>query len=810
MKEELGRRIGVNKTVVGKLSRQTGVRRSPVLASLLLSAMCFFLVWLPQGAKAAPSVLQDIKITTKAGAIHVDFDLGVPLNYVKHFPQAVGEILQIQLSVTTELNREIHKEIRQGGDLAPPPGNEQLLIYVTYEEGVPGGPYLTLRFAKPVSFSVEAGDNPSKLTVVIRDDQEKTQEEREEVADASSPTPEVASEGLEISIKTLQEQVFNQAEKSEKKLDQKVAERNQQQKSTAVRRKKPANVAKNKVDVGQLLAKARQALTFGDNSGAIQLLRSIAAMPENEHTQDARELVGLALERSNQIPRAKFEYKKYLKIYKKGEGPVRVQQRLTALQSIISDKRKKLRRSTRSKKGSNYSVFGRWSQAYSTRFQQRRPENDDDVAEDIVLTRRTDSHLTIRGRYRTEERNVQAVFTGNHSYDLIDSTETEQRISSLYLDYDAFKDGYYTILGRQRVRNSGIFGRFDGVIGGYDVLPWMRTNVFFGTPVEFNDDRDLDRRFWGLKLDIGKRNDPVNINVYLVDQTVDGFNDRNAVGAGFRYSDKEHTVFGLLDYDVLFNEVNLFNVRWGWKYFEKSRLNLSFNRRRLLFLTSALNSQPLGTSMSTLVSEFGEDDVRQLAEDRTSESDTITIGNNYQFNRDTQLNVDLSIFSSSGTVDRLDIARPVGCIRDNGTSGIDSAACSIKPVFGAPGTSNQYTLSAQMIAGNLFAERDLYVFGLRLSSFDSYDDITLFSNARLPPINRWKPRPRLNLSYRDITEGQFLGTRIAIGPSVKVDYAWKKEWVFEFELGVEFVEYSNVNIDDEVRQNIRIGYNYTF
>ena len=792
------------------------------MLAVVLSLMCLFLIGVPHVVFASQTVLQDIKIVPKEDETYVDFDLGIPLNYVKHFPQAVGEILQIQLLVDTELNRDIHKEIRQGADLAPPPGNKQLLVYVTYEEGVPGGPYLTLRFAKPVSFRVEAGDSLTSLTVIIKDDQAEKPGSTavaatEDASDPKETTPEPAvtppSNVPEISLKTLREQVFNQAKKSEEKLDQKVTAKAEENKPDTGRKgsgRDPKN-KKDAVDVGQLLAKARQALTFGDNDGAIQLLRKIITKGESEHTQDARELVGLALERSNQIPRAKFEYKKYLKIYKEGDGPIRVQQRLTALQSIISDKRKKLRRSTRSKQGDSYSVFGRWSQAYSTRFQQRIPENDDQRVgtEDIVLTRRTDSHLTLRGRYRTEERNVQAVFTGNHSYDLIDSTETEHRISSLYLDYDVFKHGYYTILGRQRVRNSGVFGRFDGIIGGYDVLPWMRANAFFGTPVEFNDDRGLDKGFWGFKLDIGKRNDPININVYMVDQTVDGFNDRNAVGAGLRYSDKEHTVFGLLDYDVLFNEVNLFNVRWGWKYLEKSRLNVSFNRRRLLFLTSALNNQPINATISTMVAEFGIEGVRQLAKDRTSESDTLTIGNSYQFDRDNQFNVDLTMFSSSGTVDRLDIARPVGCIDQ--TNGVDSSQCTdIRPVVGAPGTGNQYTLSAQLIAGNLFAERDLYVFGLRVSAFDSYDDISIFSNARLPGINRWKPRPRLNLSYRDIVSGQFPGTRIALEPSIKVDYAWKKEWIFEFELGMEFVEYSNPGTDDEVRQNIRIGYNYTF
>ena len=137
-------------------------------------------------------------------------------------------------------------------------------------------------------------------------------------------------------------------------------------------------------------------------------------------------------------------------------------------------------------------------------------------------------------------------------------------------------------------------------------------------------------------------------------------------------------------------------------------------------------------------------------------------------------------------------------------------------VPGAPSTGNQYTLSAQWISGNLFAQRDLYVFGTRFSKFDSYNDITLFANARMPDIDNWKPRPRITISNRSfncsesVSSSCISGTRIAIAPSIKVDYAWKKYWVFDMELGFEIVEYSDVDVNDEVRQNVRIGYNYNF
>lgn len=800
------------------------LRRKQRLASFALTifASLVFVFLVPQ-AYAAKVALKDIKIDGTDSGVKINFEFGLPLRYVRHFPQTSGEILQIQL-VAEQPGSGIHKEVKQGEQLATAGGQEQLLVYVTYEEGVPGGPYLTLRFARPVEFSIDAGDDTARLAIKVEDTLfggvARSEAEGDAQADAGADVAAPASKPAvpEISMRALEEQVFKQAEKSEKVLDERKDQvqeekpKDEQQAATpAPKPPKPVRKQDKASDeVSELMAKARQALTFGDNEGAIQLLRKVIAMPENEHTQDARELVGLALERSNQIPRAKFEYKKYLKIYKEGEGPTRVRQRLAALQSIITEKRQKLRRAKRTEEGQSYTVFGRMSQAYSARFQQREPENDDDRvgSEDLVLTRRVDSNFTVRGRYRTTERNVQAIFTANHTLDLIDSEETEARVSALYLDYDVFKHGYYSKIGRFRERNSGIFGRIDGAIAGYDVLPWMRASAFLGSPVELNDDRDLDKNAWGFKIDIGKRNDPVNMNLYMVRQTADDYDDRNAVGIGMRYNDKEMTLFGTMDYDVLFDEINLLNLRWGWSYLENSKLNITYNRRQLLFFNSALRSQPLGATLDDLVAFLGnEDEVRQLAKDRTSLDETITIGNSYQFDRDNQLNVDLTAFSSSGTVDRFDLNNPADCqITGN---------CQLNNVEGAPATGNQYSLSGQFIAGNLFAERDLYVFGLRMSNFDTYNDITTFVNARLPDFGLWKPRPRLTASYRKFKDDEdrpssATGNRKSIAPSVKVDYAWKREWIFDFEIGFEWVQYSDERFDDEVHQNIRIGYNYSF
>jgi len=779
--------------------------------------LVLFLCLLSVSVSAEAQVIKDIKLEAQGQNTKVVFDFGIPLHYVRHFPTKAGEILQIQLLIDSETGHQVQKEIRQGSDLSPPPGLDPLLVYVTYEDGVPGGPYLTLRFVRPVSFEVDAGDSLSSLSVVIRDDQarhplakstpqQKAQQESKLSASGIPSVPPAKGE-IPITMEALKEQVFKEKPSAE----QPKPEASAPEQAAAPEATQTKGESK-KDEVGELMAKARQALTFGDNEGAIQLLRRVIAMPESEYTQDARELIGLAFERANHIPQAQFEYKKYLKLYKEGEGATRVAQRLQALQSLDTEQPKKLRKTVR-KDQDVFTVFGRLSQSFLTRYEQRQPDSsvNNATSEDVVLTRRVDSFLSLRGRMRAEDRNLQAVFTGSHAWDTMDDTNTEFRVSQFYLDYDVFSQGYYTILGRQQVRNSGVFGRFDGIIAGYDFLPFMRGHVYFGKPVQLYDDREIDREFWGLKVDIGNRNDALNINLYSVNQTADGFADRQAFGAGVRYTDKTMTLFGLADYDFLFNELNLFNVRWVWKYFDNSKLNVSYNRRQLLFVTSALNNQPLTTTLQDVVDLLSEDGARQLAKDRTSMSETFDIGNSYQFNRDNQLSVDLLVFKSSGTVTRNDLAYPTtlgGCAPVVPNAIQD---CVMINVAGLPDTGNQYTLSAQWISGNLFAQQDLYVFGTRLTQYDAYNDINLFTNVRLPSINSWRLSPRLNLIYRAFSKDSATeGTMSSIAPSISVSYLWKKVWSFDMDFGVEVVQYTDPSFDDQIRENIRIGYNYSF
>jgi len=715
--------------------------------------LCLFFAAVP--GMASQIMLDEIKIRKTDEATIIDVLFGLPLEYLKHFPQKRGEILQIQLKLDSDEKRELHKEVREGGELLTPEGKSSELVYVTYEEGVPGGPYLTLRFSSQVQFEVSQGPDRKSLRVVIKHEQ--------------PALPEDTASG-----------------------------KGKGQKGKA-----------SSVDL--MMAKARQAITFGNNKGAIELLRKILRLPENEHTQQANELLGLALERDKQIPRAKYEYKKYLKRYPEGEAAERVKQRLAALRESRLRAKRKLRRSTATRRKNQLTTFGRFTQAYSEYYLDRELEGDAEAQEQELQQKLLSSFFSIKSRYRGKDRTLQAIFNASHTYDFLagdpgreDDDKNDTDIRRFYLDVDDRLYGYMGRFGRQTSRNGGVFGTFDGMIAGYRVAPQWVVSAMLGEPIirTFNDVETSKKFFYGVKADVESKNKKIGSNLFFVQQEVDGILDRQAIGGDIRFARKGLSLFGLLDFDVLYSEMSLFNMRVGWNYTESNKLNFSYNRRNLVMTSQALNGMTGIETIDELLDYLPESEIRRIAKERTQVNQTLTIGNSYQLSKDRQLNADVTLLQTSGMpegINPLKEQQRQDEIAQTGSSSIDPT------VFGAEATGVQYIYSLQWISSNTFVSRDLYVLGLRYSDFDTYSDTSTFINARIPVFKKWRTGLRLNVSKRDSTT---FGKRTTISPVVKLNYRLSRAWSFDSDVGMDFVD--NVDQPDEQRLRLRLSYAYTF
>lgn len=727
-----------------------------------MARVCLLFVLLITPGWAAQVVLDEVQIKDVGQTTVVDVLFGLPLEYIKHFPQKAGEIVQIQLRLESKEQRALHKEVREGGELHSPAGKDSVLVYVTYEEGVPGGPYLTLRFTQQVTFEVTQGVDRKSLRVIV---------ERDEPV----PIPKMTNAG---SSQT------GQAKKTKS----------------------------GSIDL--MMAKARQAITFGDNKGAINLLRKIIRAPKSEHTRQANELLGLALERDKQIPRAKFEYKKYLKRYPEGEGTERVKQRLASLRDLRIKAKRKLRRSKTTRRKNQFITFGRFTQAYSEYYLDRDLDPAAELLEEELQQQLLSTHFSVKSRYRGKNRTVQGIFNASHRYDFLagnagreDDDKSEGDIRRMYLDVDDRVYGYMGRFGRQTSRNGGVFGTFDGAIAGYHLRPRWMVSVMAGKPVirTFNDAKISETVFYGIKADVESADKKLGSNQFFVQQEVDGILDRQAVGGDVRYAQKGLSIFGLVDYDVMYGELSLLNVRIGWSYAASNKLNFSYNRRNLMLTSRALNGMTGIATIDELRGYLSESEIRRIAKERTTVNETLTIGNTYQLSKTRQINTDITLLQTSGIPEGIN---PLKLQEKLAADPLDPAdpRHNIDPtVFGSDSTGLQFIYSLQLIASNTFVKRDLYVLGLRRSDFDTYSDTSAFINARIPLYKKWRTGLRMNVSKRDSAS---FGKRTTISPVVKFNYRLSRAWSFDSDIGMDFVD--NVGQPDEVRRRMRLSYSYTF
>ncbi len=733
-------------------------RRESIFSGILLLSL--LLVVMP--GRAAQAVLDEIKIKETNGTTVIDVLFSLPLEYLKHFPQKTGEILQIQLGPKKKKRRKLHKEVREGGELLLPTGKNPVLVYVTYEEGVPGGPYLTLRFSQKVSFGISQGPDRKSLRVTVKREKVTATEKAGQVNESSAgQTKRSGSDNADL-----------------------------------------------------MMAKARQAITFGNNKGAIDLLRKIIRAPKNKHARQANELLGLALERDQQVSRARYEYKKYLKRYPEGEGADRVRQRLTSLRDSRVKAKQKLRRSKVMRRKNRFITFGRFTQAYSEYYLDRELETDAEALEKELQQQLLSTHFSIKSRYRGKDRTVQGVFNSSYIYDLLagdpgreNDEKDDADIRRMYVDVEDRIYGYNGRFGRQTSRNGGVFGTFDGAIAGYHMAPEWVVSAMAGKPVTrtFSDVETSEKFFYGIKADVESTDKKLGSNQFFVQQEVDGILDRQAVGGDVRYAEKGLSVFGLIDYDVLYSELSLFSLRVGWNYSESNKLNFSYNHRNLVLTSQALNGMTGIETIDELRNHLPESEIRRIAKERTQLNQTLTIGNTYQYSKDRQLNADVTMLHTSGVPEGINPLKLQELLAADPLDPTDPRHNIDPVVFGSEATGVQFIYSLQFISSNTFVERDLYVLGLRRSDFDTYTDVSAFINARVPLYKKWRTGLRLNVSKRDSAS---FGKRTTISPVIKFNYRLSRAWSFNSDIGMDFVD--NLSQPDEVRRRLRLSYSYTF
>ncbi|MCG6936711.1 MAG: hypothetical protein LJE83_00870 [Gammaproteobacteria bacterium] len=554
----------------------------------------------------------------------------------------------------------------------------------------------------------------------------------------------------------------------------------------AVRPKPAAKVNQSSLSdekLKSLMVRANTEFKNEDYSAAVRYLTAVIASGQNQYSREALELLGLARQRKGQNSHAVAIYEQYLAAYPEGEGADRVRQRLAGLLTATRAGKEKIDMKTVETRN-EIDTYGSISQYY-----WHNITSTDDIGS-ITTQSQLISYLDVTTLQKTSRFDHRYQFTADHSYDFeTDRDSSELRFIDTYYEVAHRKTGNSGKIGRQSLRIGGILKRFDGLSGGYQITPDMRINALAGYSVDVNnkDSINTDKGFYGFIFETGTFLDHWNMNVFYIDQSYSGLQDSQGIGSEVRYRDSKTAAFGMIDYDLFYNEINIIQLN----------ANLILDHGRTVYVNAYMRKAPLLATSNALIGQaaasidelktvYNIEQIHQLAEDRTADSQLITVGGSQSLSKKFDLTGDVTLSRTDGTV----------------ASG---------GVAATPGTGTDLLLSAQLVGNNLLRKNDTGVLGVRYYDMDSSNTISLIANTRFPINREWRINPRLQYDIRNFSADDRSQKKIRL--LLRSDYRYLKQARFDFELGYDTISDDfNVNGQSLSNDNLHfmMGYRYDF
>lgn len=529
----------------------------------------------------------------------------------------------------------------------------------------------------------------------------------------------------------------------------------------------------------RLLTAAGDALSAADYERAIQIYTKVLSLNAPSAHPEAREMLGLARERNGQRAHARTEYAAFLAAWPDHPDASRVRQRLQALATSAEPEPRASAPTERRVPGPRrFDLHGSLASFYS------RGEFylDDDVG-DRVSDSSWVNDLHLNGRMRTPGYEIEASASGRFRFDFEgDDVGSDSRLSALLVEGSQRGRGWWGSVGRQR-GGGGILGRFDGARIGYRPNDSIDMQLLGGFPLKdyASDGIDTDRFQLGAVVDTLDLFSLVDLQVYGNYQNEDDLSYRAALGAQLRHLREGRSLVATLDYDVYFNAVNIAMLLADVRVAERLNLNtlIEYRKSPILTLGNALIGQN-ADSISELHDDLSASRIKKLAEDRSTESTTFTLGGRYEFG------------------DRFDLSGNVTTSRLGSTPGSGG-------VPGTPDTGWEFDYYAQIAGRALLMDRGVSVLGLRHHDGDRQDSWGLLLNGRYPVYRSLRLNPILRIDYLDGDDDL-----LRIVPRMRLDYRWR-DWVFDLDLAVETLQgLGGADRPDEYGYTVLVGIRYDF
>ena len=543
-----------------------------------------------------------------------------------------------------------------------------------------------------------------------------------------------------------------------------------------------------------MMEEARVALLRRDPATSIDLYTQLLQAPGGTYRREAREFLGVALEKNGQAANAIAAYSAYLDEFPDGSDARRVQQRLAALTVPARAIAATRAIENTAQDSSGWDIYGDVSQYYLRGVQLSGDDEPEFIAQSALL-----SQAQIIARH--QGRRFDFVGRGNlgYLYDLVENgSGDEALVSYAYVDITDTNTEFNARVGRQTQHTGGVLGRFDGAHASYRVWPNLAVNMTAGFPVDSARFlADSEHYFYGGSVDLDNVFGAWDFSVFTNLQSVDGISDRAAFGAETRYHSTRLNLVGLIDYDASYNIINTALATGSWRI--NSRLSF-YGRVRggaAPFLTTrnAIIGQPVNT-VRELFPTYTERQIRRLARNRTADERAASAGLSAALTSRLQLKVDFSYFEYGGSV----------------TSG---------GVQAFPDTGPQYSYGGQLIGSGFFKAGHVFVVGYRHDEQQSVDADTLWLDMRHPVGERLRIQSRLNVSHRIANQNPAGDIDHWIAdPVLRVLYTWKRRYRIELEVGGRWSNrefpaslappLTPDNVDESSSYYLQLGYTLEF
>jgi len=549
--------------------------------------------------------------------------------------------------------------------------------------------------------------------------------------------------------------------------------------------KKPATNLKSRVNsnIGfteKLLKQAKKLLLDQNYTRVIAVADKILETGTADQKQKAMELQGIARERQNKFAHAIAIYTEFLSLYPDSDLAPKIKTRLTGLKTMRMEPKSRLvkreRQPQRRTVNEAWNVFGAFSQYYRDDIIQSDETGSEEINQSLL------SDINILARRRTDKEILVLRLDAGLNNDFLEN-ETDSRLSRAMVDYLNKESGYQLIAGRQSRTAKGVLGRFDGFLYRGLSHPDFNYSVYTGFPVQSSSDSlETNRKFYGGSINF-KPYDKVELDVYLIQQEIAGLTDRQAVGSEIQYQSDKGFIFNSIDYDLFYSNLNNITTISSYRVDDKWTLNLTYDYRNTPLLTTINAIQGQGVaSIEELLDIFTKDEIYRLAEDRTSKSQNLFLGSNYQIDDRHQIFLSLSL------------------------SEIEETEASSN-VAATPSTTDINLAGDYSIRG-YFLEDDFTTFGLRISDTTSSETTSIRLRTRFPGSKGFRYDPRIRLDFRKNKSSDV--KQWTLKPSFKVTYKASKKLSFEASLGVEYSSTDLPEQSDQTAYNLFLGYIYQF